>query len=1027
MAAFEDPREHGFDPELVKTALMSREQFSSKPRKLVLGIDMGIAGIGICLMDKLNQEIVLMATHLFDCPWNPKNKTSLASARRQARSQRRNIARRAARKKHIRKILMAHSVIPGGASSEWFSVRKGEQDNIQLRVKGLSEILSSRELARVLYGFASRRGYIDHGKADNDKDAGKVKKALKENAEIMDANGYETFAQYLITQPKIRNRQDDYIHCVDIDMVVDEVHAIFRHQRELGNGLATESLEGEYLAALRWLTDTTKRDRIIYSKVGYCTYFGEPIKRGPKSSISSEMVRAYQTLANVKIEHIGGGATQISPSVRNQIVHDLFKVSKNPKPLKWSDLRKKLDLADTATFAGIRQSDEKKDICVKVPAWNALCSTLHDLNPALLNRLHDDTDLADTVCAAATFASSSEAFATRISELTDGLSKEDVDALLELPYGSKLFTGYGSTSLKALQMLCDAFEDTNINRLYDAEVATGLYDARKALSAKRNETDDGLLKPYSSYSPICTNPVVLRSCAQLRRIINSIIRHYGLPDKIRVEVANDLKRTEHEKKLITSGNIYNRRTNEKAKEDIVEFFGLKSTDHVKGRDLEKVRLYNEQGGKDPYTGQGIDFGRMLTEKGYVEIDHILPFSRSCDNARTNKVLVLMKSNRDKSNRTPYEWMTSGEPTAPNWDEFCIRMEVWASGKEPKHYYSSKLAKLKEDNFTNNIDSFISRNLNDTRYMSKDVAKWLADCLPFPEDGRKHVFCVSGAAAAFMRGIWRIGILDDNGKKNREDNRHYAIDAAVIAACTPSIVKGIALVSEEHATYRDADRLLNRSLPYSEYRDQVKAWIPCIVPTYSPNRTATGALFEENTYSYRGVNEKGKDLIKKKKGKLGPCTTAWKDGKGSAKAYDKQYSLLAVYDESTSRWLIDPLYYIDVQKRKHEEPFMRKFSKNLSIDYWEKIPLTGTERTLFLKPGVVLMQDGLVGRLHSYDISDNKVRMYYARGETSFQKTGPLAGEKFPTFSKWTSDLKVMQEDCLGLCWLEFLAERAGDC
>lgn len=56
MAAYEDPRDCGFDPELVKTALMSREQFGSKPRKLVLGINMGIAGIGICLMDKLNQD-----------------------------------------------------------------------------------------------------------------------------------------------------------------------------------------------------------------------------------------------------------------------------------------------------------------------------------------------------------------------------------------------------------------------------------------------------------------------------------------------------------------------------------------------------------------------------------------------------------------------------------------------------------------------------------------------------------------------------------------------------------------------------------------------------------------------------------------------------------------------------------------------------------------------------------------------------------------------------------------------------------
>ncbi|WP_432315545.1 type II CRISPR RNA-guided endonuclease Cas9 [Collinsella aerofaciens] len=1026
MAAFEDPRESGFDPELVKTALMSREQFSSKPRKLILGIDMGIVDIGVCLMDELNHEIVLMATHLFDCPWVKKTKTSLASSRRQARSQRRNIARRMSRKKHIRKILAAHGVIPEGTTAEWFSVRKGDQDNIQLRVKGLSEILSNRELARVLYSFASHRGYIDHGKADNDKDAGKVKKALKDNAEIMEANGYETFAQYLITQPRIRNRQDDYSHCVDLEMVVDEVRTIFRHQRELGNDSATESLEGEYLAALRWLTDTTLRDRIIYSKVGYCTYLGEPIKRAPKSSISSEMVRAYQTLANVKIEHIGASATRIMPDVRNEIIHDLFKVSKNPKPLKWSQLRKKLGLTDTDTFAGVRQSDEKKDVCVIIPAWNALCSTLHDLNPALLDRLHENIDLADAVCAAATFASSSESFTTRIIELTDEFTAKDIESLLELPYGSKLFTGYGSTSLKALQMLRDAFEDTNIERLYDAEVATGLYDARKTLAAKRNVADDGLLKPYSKYSPICTNPVVLRSASQLRRVVNSIIRHYGLPDTIRVEVAKDLKRTEHEQKIIDYGNKFNKREKEKAADDIVEFLGLPNADHVRGRDLQKVRLYNEQGGKDPYTGQGIDFGRMLAEKDYVEVDHILPYSRSCDNSRTNKILCLTKSNRDKGNRTPYEWMTSGEPTAPNWDEFCIRMDVWAKGKEPKHYYSSKLAKLKEDTFTNNIDAFISRNLNDTRYMSKDVAKWLTDCLPFPEDGRNHVFCVSGAATALMRGIWRIGILDEDCKKNREDDRHHAVDAAVIAACTPSIVRGIALISEEHATHRDSDRLLNRSLPYPEFKDQVKAWIPCIVPTYSPTRTATGALFEANTYSYKGVDEKGKDLIKKKKGALGPCSTVWKDGK-IAKAYDKQYGLFAVYDESTSRWLLDPLYYIDVQKRKNEKPFIRKFSKDLSIDYWEKIPLTGCERTLFIKSGDVLIQNGNVGRYFSYLISTNSVYMYNTSGKIPFQKTGPLANEKFPTLTKWTSDLKIMQEDCLGLCWLEFLTDRANNC
>ena len=126
-------------------------------------------------------------------------------------------------------------------------------------------------------------------------------------------------------------------------------------------------------------------------------------------------------------------------------------------------------------------------------------------------------------------------------------------------------------------------------------------------------------------------------------------------------------------------------------------------------------------------------------------------------------------------------------------------------------------------------------------------------------------------------------------------------------------------------------------------------------------------------------------------------------------------------------MFDPLYYIDVQRRKTEEPFIRKFSKDLSLDYWEKIPLTGNERSHLLKCGDVLIQDGTVGRYHGYNIATNVVKQYCSVGKIPFQKTGPLAAEKFPSPSKWTSDLHVMQEDCLGLCWLEFLTKRANRC
>lgn len=513
MVEYSDPRDFGFRPETVMTALMPYEQYSSKTRRLILGIDMGIASVGVCLIDIRNHEIILMASHIFKAPVEGKQKDisarqSGASIRRGYRSVRRTTKRRKNRKKAVRDIEKKYVLIPDDADGQWFAIRKGEPDVLHLRGKALLYKLNGRELARILYAFAGRRGYIDHGKGTTDDDSGKVKKALSENRKILDENGYETIAQYLLKQPTSRNREGD---------------------------------------------------------------------------------------------------------------------------------------------------------CIKIPAWNALCRGLFTSNRALLDWLHDDTDIADAVCSALTYASSGESLRNALENLSLDLSEQDIDSLLDLPYASKLFSGYCNTGVRALQMLRDAFKDPQIEKLYDAEMATGLYEARQALAAARNESRDGLLCPYLEFDPTCTNPVVLRATAQVRRMINSIIRHYGMPDIIRVEVAKDLKRSKHEKAIIAATNKANKDSNEQVKKDLVAFYGLPNDAHVSSTDFEKMWLYREQFGQDPYTGKGINLERMLNDRDYVEIDHILPFSRSCDDSKSNKVLCLTKSNRDKANRTPYEWMTSGEP------------------------------------------------------------------------------------------------------------------------------------------------------------------------------------------------------------------------------------------------------------------------------------------------------------------------------------------------------------------------------
>lgn len=167
MVEYSDPRDFGFRPETVMTALMPYEQYSSKTRRLILGIDMGIASVGVCLIDIRNHEIILMASHIFKAPVEGKQKDisarqSGASIRRGYRSVRRTTKRRKNRKKAVRDIEKKYVLIPDDADGQWFAIRKGEPDVLHLRGKALLYKLNGRELARILYAFAGRRGYIDH-------------------------------------------------------------------------------------------------------------------------------------------------------------------------------------------------------------------------------------------------------------------------------------------------------------------------------------------------------------------------------------------------------------------------------------------------------------------------------------------------------------------------------------------------------------------------------------------------------------------------------------------------------------------------------------------------------------------------------------------------------------------------------------------------------------------------------------------------------------------------------------------------
>lgn len=125
----------------------------------------------------------------------------------------------------------------------------------------------------------------------------------------------------------------------------------------------------------------------------------------------------------------------------------------------------------------------------------------------------------------------------------------------------------------------------------------------------------------------------------------------------------------------------------------------------------RYELYLEQNGVCPYSGDPITpdtdlFGSSL------QVDHILPRSRSHDNGFDNRVLVFVATNQNKKNQTPYEWL--GGPNSNAWLDFKTRITCMRSLRRRKRQH------LLDATFAEREKDFLERNLNDTRYISRVI-------------------------------------------------------------------------------------------------------------------------------------------------------------------------------------------------------------------------------------------------------------------------------------------------------------------
>ncbi len=992
-----------------------------QPRHLVLGLDPGIASCGFALIDINNHEILEMGTRLFDAPTVPKTKQSKAVVRRGFRSARRNLNRTQDRLKHCLRLLQREGLVPQDATAEYFHSIKGDKQPLQLRVDGLDRVLTDREWSLVLYSICKRRGYIPHGEGnvDSGSEDGKVLKAIAQNSKTLEEGSFRTVGEWLSSLDRSRNRGGAYEKCVTHVQLSDELHLLFSQQRAYGAIHAGEQLENDYFEIFDWEKPRADFDADTYNKVGNCLYFPHE-KRAARCTLTSELVTAYGALGNVSILQADHSIRRLAAHERDAFIDTLF----SPLPTKgnkdnkvtFGHIRKALDLDARDAFRGVKDEEEKSREVYKPQGWRTLRGALGTEGEGLLCRLRSERDLADAVFEAIAYSSSADVLATQLHHLN--LSDEEIRCLMKAPYSSRSLNGYGSRSKKALDLLFDCFMEPEVLSLTDAEEASGLLGLR--LNGTTGITPAEKLAPYATWLNATgrtnDNPVVLRAMAQMRKVVNAVTGEWGVPNEIHVELARELALSKKAKDAINRANRRNEKDNERIRKQIAELTGG-TPDSIKGSLVSKWRLWEEQDGCDIYTGDKIDSVRLVSDDTYTQIDHILPFSRTGDNSWHNKALVLSRNNQNKREASPYEWMTSGAPSAPNWDEFEARV------LENRRITRKKREFLLERDLTSKEGDFQKRNLNDTRYMAREVCAYLSDCLAFPHDGQKnHVIPTKGTATAWLRRAWGLN-FGTHGEKDRSDDRHHATDACVIAACSRGLVIKTARYSEQRAFLdpTERDRELADALPWPSFGDDVRARYETVIPTRFVPRSAGGQIFEQTVYAYHGSNKQGKDMLSTKGGAPKPAGNALvsADEKSAMKVGD-MLCLRLWHDRQARKgkgqWYADPVYLADLPALKNHTYVPRIAKAHTGRKAWKPIP----EDVLKTKPLVLYLGDVIqigdsFGRFAGFNINSANWSQIDILTE---------APKKIPSIGKLNNQVVPIRivEDILGRCWERRLAD-----
>jgi CRISPR-associated endonuclease Csn1 len=819
-----------------------------------LALSLGSAFLGWSALETLNRvpvRILDMGVRVFSDGRDSLSGEPLAVGRRYARRMRRNLDRTKQRRKRLMKFMIDSGLMP---ADEHARKELQNTDPYELRVKALDEKIPLHHLGRALFHISQRRGFRSNRKTDKGDDASSnMKGAIKDLQGKLLATRSRTLGEYLYhlhrerhpvrVRTRMDNNKANYNFFTSRKMYEDEIDAVLAVQKK-HHPLLTEKVCDEL------------RDIIFYERplkpypVGKCRFeSGEP-----RARLALPLVRKFriwQEVNDLEIEDPANGFSPLDLTDRKKIVEALLSSRKKT----FGQMRKLLGFEPGCRF------NLETDECNELWGDNTTVLLSDDkcFGPRWRNLSDDQQENVLTL-----LFTEPDPEALRQALMTEwNLPSKQVEEIMSIAVSHDdarhaISNLYGHFGTKAIMKIMPWLEQGHT--FHEAARLAG-YRGSEFHAGERHDHLPyyGQVLPDSVIGATCdekdkqfperyfgkvNNPSLHIGLNQVRKLVNAVIEVYGTPDEIVVGIARDLKQPGGD---IARKQGKNRKDIDRINKELEKFNVEKSY-----RNRMLFSLWEDLAEEPhlrccPFSGTHIAVSDIF--KGDFEDVHLLPFSRSYDDRRANKVLASREWNRRKGNKSPFEAFGHTD----DWPQIMARVRnlrsdrQWRFGKDASAKLEGK-AGVK------------ARMLNDAHHM----AQWTRQYLSVLLDVEKRDSCawtVAGQTAPLLREEWRISdpLAKEVRHEDRADHRQHSLDAVIIGCTDRRMLDTISEAArrlEENETLRAKPHRLVTALPepFDGFREQLEHHLKRTVVSYKPDHGgAHKAIRAERPYTVAALH------------------------------------------------------------------------------------------------------------------------------------------------------------------------------